>query len=204
MAKPTYIKSKKEVDLEQKVSIPMIFAEFIVPEIPDYYSVYPADFNGTPVACCPLHDEDTPSFRWYEETNSFYCFGCGKGGNVAHLFRLFYNRMRDAHISHKEAVDFLYKYFIEGKELTNLQSGTKKDENISTPVDMIRFNKYRYDTEQLISFDKIISLDTKKKFWEMVDNLDVLITKNLIDANSAMLYMKEHTTELLRNEVKNK
>ena len=112
MAKQTYIKSKREVELEQKVSVPMIFAEFIVPEIPDYYSVYPADFNGTPVACCPLHDEDTPSFRYYEETNSFYCFGCGKGGNVVHLFRLFYNRMRDAHISNREAVDFLYKYFI--------------------------------------------------------------------------------------------
>lgn len=204
MASKGYIKSKKEIEIEQKVSVPMLFAAFIVPEIPDYYSLYPADFNGTPVACCPLHDEDTPSFRWYEETNSFYCFGCGKGGNVVHLFRLFYNRMRDTHISHKEAVDFLYKYFIEGKELANLKSAVKEETPISSTVDIVRFNRYRYDTEQLVSFDKNISLETKEKFWDMIDNIDILISKNLINANDALNYMKENTTKLIRNEVMNK
>lgn len=196
-----YIKSKKELELEQKVSVPMIFASFIVPEIPDYYSVYPADFNGTPVACCPLHDEDTPSFRYYEDTNSFYCFGCGKGGNIVHLFRLFYNRMRDAHITHREAVDFLYKYFIEGKELSNLQSNVKKDESLSTPVEMIRLTKYMTDIEQLISFDKKISLDTKKKFWEMIDSVDVLLSRNSVNATEALTFLKENTNKLIRQEV---
>lgn len=196
-----YIKSKKELELEQKVSVPMIFASFIVPEIPDYYSIYPADFNGTPVACCPLHDEDTPSFRYYEDTNSFYCFGCGKGGNVVHLFRLFYNRMRDTSITHREAVEFLYKYFIEGKELANLQSANKKDESLSTPVDMIRLNKYKVDVEQLISFDKKISLETKKKFWRVTDNLDLLISKNLISAPDALDYLKTNVNKLIRDEV---
>ena len=198
-----YIKSKKELELEQKVSVPMIFASFIVPEIPDYYGVYPADFNGTPVACCPLHDEDTPSFRYYEDTNSFYCFGCGKGGNVVHLFRLFYNRMRDAHITHREAVDFLYKYFIEGKELSNLQSNVKKDESLSTPVEMIRLTKYMTDIEQLISFDKKISLATKKKFWEMIDSVDVLLSRNSINATDALTFLKENTNKLIRQEVMN-
>lgn len=196
-----YIKSKKELELEQKVSVPMIFASFIVPEIPDYYSVYPADFNGTPVACCPLHDEDTPSFRYYEDTNSFYCFGCGKGGSVVHLFRLFYNRMRDTSITHRDAVEFLYKYFIEGKELANLQSANKKDESLSTPVDMIRLNKYKVDVEQLISFDKKISLETKKKFWRVTDNLDLLISKNLISAPDALDYLKTNVNKLIRDEV---
>lgn len=197
-----YIKSKKELELEQKVSVPMIFASFIVPEIPDYYSVYPADFNGTPVACCPLHDEDTPSFRYYEDTNSFYCFGCGKGGSVVHLFRLFYNRMRDTSITHRDAVEFLYKYFIEGKELANLQSANKKDESLSTPVDMIRLNKYKVDVEQLISFDKKISLETKKKFWRVTDNLDLLISKNLISAPDALDYLKTNVNKLIRDEVR--
>lgn len=196
-----YIKSKKELELEQKVSVPMIFASFIVPEIPDYYSVYPADFNGTPVACCPLHDEDTPSFRYYEDTNSFYCFGCGKGGSVVQLFRLFYNRMRDTSITHRDAVEFLYKYFIEGKELANLQSANKKDESLSTPVDMIRLNKYKVDVEQLISFDKKISLETKKKFWRVTDNLDLLISKNLISAPDALDYLKTNVNKLIRDEV---
>ncbi|MBI5414467.1 hypothetical protein HZA38_03040 [Candidatus Peregrinibacteria bacterium] len=30
---------------------------------------------------CPLHNDDSPSFKIYEATNSFYCFGCQKGGS---------------------------------------------------------------------------------------------------------------------------
>lgn len=32
--------------------------------------------------CCPFHEEKTPSFVVYENTQSFKCFGCGAGGNV--------------------------------------------------------------------------------------------------------------------------
>ncbi len=34
------------------------------------------------VGLCPFHNEKTPSFNIYPENNSFYCFGCGKGGGV--------------------------------------------------------------------------------------------------------------------------
>ena len=34
------------------------------------------------VGLCPFHGEKTASFNLYPETNSFYCFGCGAGGDV--------------------------------------------------------------------------------------------------------------------------
>ncbi|MEK9151339.1 MAG: DNA primase [Patescibacteria group bacterium] len=33
-------------------------------------------------ACCPFHQERTPSFMVNEEKNMWHCFGCGKGGDV--------------------------------------------------------------------------------------------------------------------------
>ena len=34
------------------------------------------------VACCPFHNEKTPSFTVFTDTSSYYCFGCGAGGDV--------------------------------------------------------------------------------------------------------------------------
>lgn len=34
------------------------------------------------VGLCPFHNEKTPSFTIYPENGSFYCFGCGVGGDV--------------------------------------------------------------------------------------------------------------------------
>lgn len=34
------------------------------------------------VGLCPFHGEKTPSFTVYPENGSFYCFGCGAGGDV--------------------------------------------------------------------------------------------------------------------------
>lgn len=50
---------------------------------------------------CPFHEDNSPSLKIYEKTNSFYCFGCGSGGGPINFVMLYKN------CSFKEAVDFI-------------------------------------------------------------------------------------------------
>lgn len=46
-------------------------------------SYVPLKRNGSRyTACCPFHNEKTPSFTVFTDTSSYYCFGCGAGGDV--------------------------------------------------------------------------------------------------------------------------
>lgn len=53
------------------------------------------------VGLCPFHNEKTPSFTVYPETSSYYCFGCGAGGDVVNFIRNIEN------LDYIEAVKFL-------------------------------------------------------------------------------------------------
>ncbi len=43
--------------------------------------------KGELVGCCPVHQEDTPSFHVNTEKNIYHCKGCGASGNVITLFQ---------------------------------------------------------------------------------------------------------------------
>lgn len=43
--------------------------------------------GSTAVGLCPFHNEKTPSFTVYNDTQSFYCFGCGAGGDAVTFIR---------------------------------------------------------------------------------------------------------------------
>lgn len=53
------------------------------------------------VGLCPFHSEKTPSFNLYPENGSFYCFGCGAGGDVITFV------MKIENLDYIEAVKFL-------------------------------------------------------------------------------------------------
>ena len=46
---------------------------------------------GYTVMPCPLHAEKTGSFTIYEKTNSFFCWGCGQGGDGIRFVEKFCN-----------------------------------------------------------------------------------------------------------------
>lgn len=53
------------------------------------------------VGLCPFHNEKTPSFNIFPENGSFYCFGCGAGGDVITFVR------RIENLDYMEAIRFL-------------------------------------------------------------------------------------------------
>ncbi|MDD6284898.1 MAG: DNA primase, partial [Firmicutes bacterium] len=57
--------------------------------------------GNTMVGLCPFHNEKTPSFTVYTNNGSFYCFGCGAGGDVITFVRQIEN------LDYMEAVRFL-------------------------------------------------------------------------------------------------
>lgn len=53
------------------------------------------------VGLCPFHSEKSPSFNVYPDNGSFYCFGCGVGGDVITFVR------RIENLDYMEAIRFL-------------------------------------------------------------------------------------------------
>ena len=53
-------------------------------------SFYGYEPNRQGFVSCPFHSERTASFKIYSKSNSFYCFGCGAGGDVIDFVRLLY------------------------------------------------------------------------------------------------------------------
>ena len=56
-----------------------------------------SNYNGL----CPFHSERTPSFTVFPSTKSFYCFGCGAGGDVVTFI------MKRENLEYRAALEFL-------------------------------------------------------------------------------------------------
>ena len=62
-------------------------------------------------ACCPFHQEKTPSFKVSPARGIYKCFGCGKSGNAVNFV------MESENITYPEALRLLAKrYGIDVKE----------------------------------------------------------------------------------------
>jgi DNA primase len=71
--------------LDQRLIDQIIESNDIVNIVEQYLPLKKAGTNFK--ACCPFHDEKTPSFVVSDKKQIFKCFGCGKGGNVIHFVK---------------------------------------------------------------------------------------------------------------------
>ena len=169
------------------------------------------NFENKVVVCCPLHDEDTPSCRYYEETNSFYCFGCQRGGDVIALHRFFVEKLNGVRPPYNESVIFLYNYFIVGR---NTDYGTGQatqsiikpipKEKLNSDFDIVKFNLYRVNLEKAITYDEHLKYEIKLQLWELLDTIDCLIDKNLIKVSEAEKELRDRVKQLINVDSYNK
>ena len=162
--------------VKDKVTIPEYFAEVIVPNMEDYF-VYPTDFEGRPYVQCPMHGEDTPSLRYYDETNTYYCFGCGSGGDVIQLHREYLDKCRGAAATYLESIEFLYGYFVKGKEIeiTERVDVEEVEYRPDTTIAISRFNKKLRDIEDWLMNTDAMTSEEREIAFEFMDDMEMLV-----------------------------
>jgi DNA primase len=67
------------------MEISEIKAKLSILTLLDKYNLVPDKHHKT---CCPFHEEKTPSFTIYPQTNTFHCFGCGVSGDTIEFIQL--------------------------------------------------------------------------------------------------------------------
>ena len=85
----------------------------IVDVINDYVTLKRKGINYQ--ACCPFHNEKTPSFVVSPAKGVYKCFGCGKGGNAVTFV------MEHENVTYPEALKIVAKKYgieVQEKELT--------------------------------------------------------------------------------------
>lgn len=94
----------------------------IVDVVQDYITLRKRGVNY--LACCPFHNEKTPSFVVSPAKNIYKCFGCGKAGNPVSFV------MEHENLSYAEALRLLAKKYgieIEEKELSEEEKQKSSD-----------------------------------------------------------------------------
>lgn len=94
----------------------------IVDIIGDYVTLKKKGVNYQ--ACCPFHNEKTPSFVVSPSKGVYKCFGCGKGGNAVTFI------MEHESISYPEALKIVAKrYGIEVEEREQTEEDVRRNNN---------------------------------------------------------------------------
>ncbi len=125
-------------------------------DIEDYISRYvPLKRAGSVLSgSCPFHSERTPSFTVFPGTRSYYCFGCGAGGNV---------------VSFAMAINGLD--YVEALRLLAKEAGIQIPENVSENSFSVRKSRiYEANKEAARFFHSCLMDETGKSAMDYLKN----------------------------------
>lgn len=209
-----YISKNTIEEVKNNVTIQDYMKRIAVPELGGYYGQYDGTFKYKNVAQCPVHVEDTPSFRWFPETNSCYCYGCGFGGDVIALHRKFMDVNKNTQVSFNEAVEFLKSTFIDNVEYVkviktreglvheryNLNAEDKKKSALinieSDGVSKSRYYRIFREASDRIIKSNDLSDGVKCKIYDYIELIDLMLEHNKISADTARYKIKEKLSEI--------
>lgn len=190
--------------VKDRVLIPDYINKIVKQEMPWYFTDYTIDFDNRPYIKCPLHGEDTPSFRYYEETNTFFCFGCGVGGDVIKLHREFVDRINNEKVNFNDAVEFLFDAFIDkikapkvNKKQIKIQPKYELQRVEQKNEELVRFKRLYERIDKQIQVEETLSLETKKKIYQFIDDAIRLVKDDLVTAEEAIVYLKDNYKKVI-------
>lgn len=115
---------------------------------------YGFEFGTGSMACCKLNahggTDDTPSFMYYAETNSFFCHGCKTGGNIIDL------------VADQEGLDKKGQDFIQILKIICEKENIKFNFDNEKPVDPRIAQELDRRTQLAIKY--------RKQLWEAKDS----------------------------------
>jgi len=169
----------KQVKLH--VSIPTYYIDVIDSSV---------DLTANRSQPCPLHEETVASFRYYPDTDSFYCFGCRKGGDVIDLC-MYIEQKEDQTFNRLKAVIWLAKVygvkFIESElsKFSREYRFTSKNKQFSINVqDILEDNmssaKLNGDIEFLIK-SRLREKVCDNEFIKLIKIKDIIYQADILD-----------------------
>ena len=145
-------------------------------------------------ACCPFHDEKSPSFTVSPDKQMFYCFGCGAGGDAIR-FLMDYDRL-----------DFRDAALTIGRN-----AGLPDPENTETSAQAsaaIRWQEYRQLKTRLCDANLCFGLSGELKYQQESEKLRAIIAKkysdlvNMEKRNQMVIMLRDEWMELIAHQLK--
>lgn len=165
---------------------------------------YDIEVSKTGFTVCPFHNEKTPSLKVYKNNRGYYCFGCGKGGDVISFVEGYFN------LDYKNAVEKINRDFSLGLplgrkmslrekfELDRKDKERKKQREEKKTEEENKLKRYRDAYAEWIEVDRIIRSHRPKNADEP---LDLEFAKALHRRELIEIELEEAESEVMRSEV---
>lgn len=152
----------------------------------DQYHIYIDDFNYKIICPFPFHQEKTPSFNFYEDNNSFFCFGCQSGGGPVEFLSFYYD------INKQDAAQRLisdYGYLINENVEEHKTNWKEKQNYLFTYSNKIKsFLQNNTDNmDDVFNFSETICKEFDKIYYKY-PNMDIKAYKILLEELDKKLF----------------